>query len=72
MSNQIIEAGRKLAKLNNSHPALISARQWWKAGCLCSYSNQDFDILQSLVSGYYEEIKKQQQVCWGARLAASC
>lgn len=47
-TDKIIEAGKKLAKLDPNSKALKAAREWWKAGCLSFYSNQDFDILNSL------------------------
>jgi len=46
---QIIEYGKKLASLDPGNAALKRARDWWRAGCYSRYSNQDFDILNSLV-----------------------
>ena len=47
---KIITAGKKLALLNPNAPELKSAREWFKGGCISKYSNQDCDILQSLIS----------------------
>jgi len=48
IEQQIREAGRKLAAIHPESQALTSARGWWKSGRLNAYSNQDFDILNSL------------------------
>jgi len=53
---QILKAGKKLAALDPDNVALIGARRWWKYGT--TYSNQDFDVLQSLESAIWR-IEKQ-------------
>ncbi len=47
---QIVEFGKKLAAIDPDSPALKRARSWWKAGCFSRYSNEDFDVMQSLLS----------------------
>ena len=61
IEKEIIEYGKKLAELDPENRALKNARKWWKEGRLCRYSNEDFDILNSLVSSIAEiKIKEIQ------------
>ena len=55
---EIIRRGQELAKLNPHAKQLKQARQWWKAGRRCQYTNQDFDVLNGLVSALYDAGKK--------------
>ena len=57
MEKQIIEAGRKLAKLDADSQALKNAREWWAAGRKSLYSNHDFDILNSLNCAIYDALR---------------
>ena len=50
MKNEIIEVGKKLAVKNPNSKALRNAREWCASGCFSCYSNQDFDILQAMIS----------------------
>jgi hypothetical protein len=50
ITEQIIELGKELATKNPTSLALKNARSWWKSGAVSRYSNEDTDVLQSLVS----------------------
>ncbi len=67
---EIVTIGRKLAKLAPNSQRLINAREWWKAGCLSAYSNQDFDILQGLLRDL-ELAEKTDMKSWGGVILIS-
>ena len=58
MTNEIIKAGKELATLNSENETLHAARKWWSEGCISRYSNQDFDVLNSLVCAITNENRK--------------
>ncbi len=47
---EIIRLGKELAQVDDKNRALLNAREWWKAGALSRYSNEDFVIMQTLQS----------------------
>lgn len=52
---QIKNAALQLKSIDPNHPAIESARQWWKTSC--RYSNHDGDVLQRLISVITVEFK---------------
>ena len=55
IEQKIIEPGKELAAINPESKALKNAREWWGKGCYSRYSNEDFDILNSLISAITNE-----------------
>lgn len=52
VTEQIVETGKRLAKIRPNSQALKNAREWWKSGS--RYSNHDFDVLQAMSSELYD------------------
>ena len=49
----IIETGKRLASINPNAQELSNARDWYRAGAVSRYSNEDTDVLQGLASAIY-------------------
>lgn len=54
---QILNYGKKLAAIDPQNPALKSAREIWRNGCFSRYSNEDFDIENSLFTALQRAAK---------------
>ena len=57
MLREIMELTLKLEDLDYGNQAARAARGWLNTGAKCKYTNQDFDILNSLACELYRVIE---------------